>query len=56
MSASKQLVVPDVGASDHEDVIDAYFDLADAIITVRRLRARDEVTSDRYGVSAGRTV
>jgi hypothetical protein len=31
------LVVPDVGASDHEDVIEAFFDLADAIITVCRL-------------------
>jgi hypothetical protein len=34
---SKQLVVPGAGARDHEDVIDASFDLADAIITVRRL-------------------
>ena len=34
---SKQLAVPDVGASDHEDVIDVLLDLADAVITVRRL-------------------
>jgi hypothetical protein len=34
---SKQLVVPDVGASDHEDVIDVLLDLADAVIAVRRL-------------------
>ena len=44
---SKQLVVPDVGASDHEDVIDAFFALADAIITVRRL-IREAWTLDRW--------
>jgi len=26
-----------VGASDHEDVIEVFFDLTDAVITVRRL-------------------
>ena len=33
----KQLVAAEAGASDHEDVIDPFFDLADAIIAARRL-------------------
>jgi hypothetical protein len=37
---SKQLVVSDVGASDHEDLIEAFFDHADAVITVRRAHRR----------------
>ena len=43
---SKQLVVPDVAASDHEAVIEAFSDLADVIITVRRL-IREAWTLDR---------